>query len=235
MLSFVKEKKKGPGDVTDALAPRRRPRQARGERRLARLLDAAEQVFAEVGYEAATTNAIAARAETSIGTLYRFFPHKEALAQALAERFLAGLHALYSALLTPEAEVARLPLPVLIDRFIDPLVALHRAHPGFKTLFVGTQVSPSLAAAMSALDEDVVGLVDDIFAARTPQADAAARRRHARVVVQIVKAMLPLALASGVDEATRSAMRDELKVALRAYIEASYPEDHPRPRARETA
>ena len=46
--------------MTDGPRPRRR--QARGERRIALLLDTAAEVFAEVGYEAATTNAIAARA-----------------------------------------------------------------------------------------------------------------------------------------------------------------------------
>jgi len=190
----------------------------------ARILDAAEAVFAEVGYEAATTNAIAARAETSIGTLYRFFPHKDALAQALADRFLAGLRALYDAALTPKAEVARLPLPALLDRIIDPLTAFNVAHPGFKALFVGAQVSVSLAAAVAALDEDVVRRLDGIFAARAGGVDPAARHRRARVAVQIVKAMLPLATAPEADAAERAAMLDELKVALRAYIGASFPD-----------
>jgi len=210
--------------VTDPRAPRRLPRQPRGERRLARILDAAAAVFAEAGYEGATTNAIAARAETSIGTLYRFFPHKDALAQALADRFLADLRALYDAALRPEAEVVRLPLPALLDRIIDPLAAFNVAHPGFTALFVDARVSASHGAAVAALNEGAVRRLDDILAARAPDADPTARQRHARVAVRIVKALLPPATAPDADAAERAAMLDELKVALRAYIGASFPD-----------
>jgi len=55
-----------------------RKRNARGERRVTSLLDAAGRVFAERGYHAATTNAIAAEGKVSPATLYQFFPDKEA-------------------------------------------------------------------------------------------------------------------------------------------------------------
>lgn len=53
------------------------------------LLDAASQVFSREGM-AATTNRIAERAGVSVGTLYQYFPHKEALLRALAERHLSA-------------------------------------------------------------------------------------------------------------------------------------------------
>jgi AcrR family transcriptional regulator len=61
--------------------PRRR--QVRGQQRMELVLDVAAQVFAEVGFEAATTNAIAARAGMSPGSPYQFFPNKDAIAKAL--------------------------------------------------------------------------------------------------------------------------------------------------------
>src|SRR5579875_3792084 len=88
---------------------RKLPQQARGQQRIARLLDAAECVFAAVGYDAATTNAIAAQANTSIGSLYQFFPNKEALLTALAGRYLAELRGTLDPTLTPET--TELPLP----------------------------------------------------------------------------------------------------------------------------
>jgi AcrR family transcriptional regulator len=51
--------------------------------RVAAILKAAEQVFAEKGYDAATMTEIAARSKTAIGSLYRFFPNKEVLSNAL--------------------------------------------------------------------------------------------------------------------------------------------------------
>src|SRR5471032_578802 len=66
-----------------ALEPQRRP----GKLRVAALLRAGAEVIAERGYEAATMAEIAARADAPIGSLYRFFPNKEALADALVRRY----------------------------------------------------------------------------------------------------------------------------------------------------
>jgi AcrR family transcriptional regulator len=53
------------------------------------VLVAAAQVFEAHGYSAGTTNRIAERAGVSIGTLYQYFPSKEAIAVALLERHIA--------------------------------------------------------------------------------------------------------------------------------------------------
>ena len=53
---------------------RRLPQQSRSQQRVTQILEAAAQVFAEVGYEAASTSLIATQAKTSVGSLYRFFP-----------------------------------------------------------------------------------------------------------------------------------------------------------------
>ncbi len=98
--------------------------------------------FAEVGYEKATTNAIAASAAISPGVLYQFFPNKEAIAQALAARSIEELLAIYD--ITFSLEAAKLPLGVLLEHIIDPLVAFSRANPGFLALLVGSQISPQL-------------------------------------------------------------------------------------------
>ena len=50
---------------------RNRPRQARSAARVEHLLDVAEEIFEEVGYDAATTNLVASRAGVPVGTLYR--------------------------------------------------------------------------------------------------------------------------------------------------------------------
>ena len=93
-------------------------RQERGKKRMAELLRAAGQVFADVGYENATTNAIAARAGVSPGTLYQFFPNKQAIAEALANAYAAKDQALHESVLNlGDAEV---PLRDLIDRLGDP-------------------------------------------------------------------------------------------------------------------
>ncbi|MGW3954692.1 TetR/AcrR family transcriptional regulator [Streptomyces sp. NPDC004752] len=70
------------------LQPRRKPRQVRAELTRDRLLTAAAHVFAEHGYAAGTTNRIAERAHISIGSLYQYFPNKDAILAELLVRHI---------------------------------------------------------------------------------------------------------------------------------------------------
>src|SRR3712207_1950416 len=82
---------------------RKVPRQARSQQRVAKILDSAAHIFATSGYEAATTNQIAAAAGVPIGSVYEFFPNKQALLHALVERYYEQLEQLYESVFTPEA------------------------------------------------------------------------------------------------------------------------------------
>ena len=66
--------------------PRKLPRQSRSRATVEAVITAAAQVLIEEGYEGATTARIAERAGVSIGSLYQYFPNKEALIASLIER-----------------------------------------------------------------------------------------------------------------------------------------------------
>lgn len=68
--------------------PRKSPRQERSRRTVERILDAAARIFHELGYAGATTNDIADEAGVSIGSLYQYFPNKDALLVALTRRHI---------------------------------------------------------------------------------------------------------------------------------------------------
>jgi len=68
------------------LEPRKIPRQGRSRATVDAILDACAEGLASRGYEALTTNAISERAGVSIGTLYEYFPNREAISAALAGR-----------------------------------------------------------------------------------------------------------------------------------------------------
>ncbi|MER5437246.1 TetR/AcrR family transcriptional regulator [Streptomyces sp. NPDC002790] len=70
------------------LTPRRRPTQVRAELTRERILAAAAHVFAEYGYAAGTTNRIADHARMSIGSLYQYFPNKDAILAELLVRHI---------------------------------------------------------------------------------------------------------------------------------------------------
>jgi AcrR family transcriptional regulator len=101
----------------DARAPQRQ----RGRLRVAAILEAGAAAFRDKGYEAVTMTEIAARSGTTFGSLYRFFPSKEALANALlaqyAERALNRLAEL--------AELAPTKTPAgLADALVDFMMTL---------------------------------------------------------------------------------------------------------------
>ncbi len=70
------------------IQPRKQPRQVRAELTRQRILTAAAHVFGEHGYAAGTTNRIAERAGISIGSLYQYFPNKDAILAELLVRHL---------------------------------------------------------------------------------------------------------------------------------------------------
>ncbi len=70
------------------LQPRRKPRQVRAELTRERILAAAAHVFIEHGYAAGTTNRIAEHARISIGSLYQYFPNKDAILAELLIRHI---------------------------------------------------------------------------------------------------------------------------------------------------
>ncbi len=116
---------------------RRTPQQERGQRRVQQILDAAAGLFSEVGYEAATTNMIAHRANTSIGSLYQFFPNKEAIVETLAQRLADDLA---HTLIAPDQPIDCVQA---IEGFVDKLERFSREHPGFLSLLHGTLCSGS--------------------------------------------------------------------------------------------
>ena len=63
--------------------PAQAPQRANGKLRVAAILEAAAAVIGEKGYEGATMAEIAARSGTKIGSLYRFFPNKESVADTI--------------------------------------------------------------------------------------------------------------------------------------------------------
>ena len=73
------------------LTPRKRPLQARAEVTLDAIFEATVQVLLRDGSQRLTTTRVAERAGVSVGTLYQYFPHKQALIYALNERYLEVL------------------------------------------------------------------------------------------------------------------------------------------------
>lgn len=204
---------------------RNRPRQARSAARVEHLLDIAAEVFEDVGYDAATTNLVAARAEVPVGTLYRWFPDKAALAEALTDRYLAKLVVLYDELLggdlDPEVRIGD-----FLRRVMGRLVVETRDQRALPALLVSAMVPGGRANAGTrlrlGLEEHIRGLIE----LRVPGLPDDIVGRTAEVTVTL--AHLVLAAAADDDDPHRAAMTAEYVDVLLAYLEAKFPAaDHP--------
>jgi AcrR family transcriptional regulator len=95
------------------------PQRDVGRQRVAELLQAAAAVIQERGFEAATMVEIAERADANIGSLYRFFPNKDAVAEALIRQYSETLQAEYDAIHARAADATPQELAdILIDLFM---------------------------------------------------------------------------------------------------------------------
>ncbi|MFG2709088.1 TetR family transcriptional regulator [Streptomyces goshikiensis] len=203
---------KGEKTPEAAAAPRRR--QARGERRIAQLLHAAAGVFCRTGYAAASTNAIAREAGVSPGTLYQFFPNKEAIAVELGGRLLHDAHETHGQAFLPEN--LDKPLPELIDAVLDPVIAFNCENPAFWALMHGSGV-PGIQQEHEELHSGLLTRVEDVLRSFCPDCTPAELTHVSNMILGIFKASLDLILAT--EGAERAAYVAELKAVLLRYLE----------------
>lgn len=198
---------------------RRSPRQERGRARVAQILDAAEAIFGAQGYDAATTNQIAAHAGVPIGSLYQFFPNKEALFHAVAERYRAEANAALGAALTPES--AALPPDALAERLLGTMVAFGAAHISFTRIVLQAGANDRLATAAAGILDDASAQLAAVLAVRHPTLAEDERLRAARVAFTAVLALLGLVTVEKArSPADSKALLTETQALLAAYLGA---------------
>ena len=102
---------------------RKSPSQERSRRTVDRILDAAARIFHECGYSGATTNAIADEAGVSVGSLYQYFPNKDALLVALTRRHIESTTTELADLLSRSSP--GVGFEVILHNVVNFLVAQH--------------------------------------------------------------------------------------------------------------
>lgn len=197
-------------------APRRTPRQERGAARVERLLNAAAALIAELGVEGTTTNAIAAAAATSVGSLYQFFPNKDAVVHALAERLATGFEVVKDEVLGEQHALD--PLDVLMQRIVDGIGAWCDAHPAYLRLYEHATAhrTPVAERERLLLHEPVVAMVERMLARRYSGMLPAQRNAIARVQVQTVHSVAMY--SASLEPHTRAPVRAELVRMLVAAL-----------------
>lgn len=131
---------------------RKLPRQQRSKQMVEAVLQAAAEVFAELGYARATTNKIAERAGVSVGSLYQYFGNKDALLAHLLEQHHTEVHRVVDAALTKLTN-PEVPLEDGLRQLLSELVGLHQANPAVTKALSAEVLRQSAAAADLRKDE----------------------------------------------------------------------------------
>lgn len=165
---------------------RRLPQRQRGYERVAALLEAAAGCFVEKGYDGATMTEIAARAGAAIGSLYQFFPTKEALAHALIENYAQSLFADVAKLAERSEDLDTNALAVQLSTF---LVTFRRRHPAFVML---VESGPVPAADGMSIRRRLRAELQALLTRRAPHRSAEDMYAVAVTVQQMMKAAVAI-------------------------------------------
>jgi AcrR family transcriptional regulator len=106
--------------------PRKHASQDRSRATVDALVEATARILVREGFDKASTNHIAAKAGVSVGSLYQYFPGKEALVAAVMERHNQELMQVVRGTLT---EVASLPMERAVRRLVAVAIQAHRIDP----------------------------------------------------------------------------------------------------------
>lgn len=201
------------GDSDETRFLRTKPRQARSEETVARLLDAAGETFGEVGVGAATTTEIARRADVAVGSMYHFFPSKVEMALALANQCVDEL---VGRLRTVAAEFEDLDqLTPFARKMVEATQDVFQSHPGYfaaLSFCAGIDGDSPLTELHAAVTEILTGLFAKAGFSDTTSENS---RRTAMFTIEIVRLMLEHAPD---DEPEFGSYIDELIRVIVAYL-----------------
>ncbi|MFI6497831.1 TetR/AcrR family transcriptional regulator [Nonomuraea typhae] len=199
------------------LQPRKQPRQVRAELTRQRILTAATHVFAEYGYATGTTNRIAERARISIGSLYQYYPNKDAILVELLVRHLdAG-----------KADLTRLSetgppdsLEEIVRLYVRTAIENHHDDPQLlRIMMEQAPRSHTLLEMVSRDEQERVAYMRELFD-RHPQVRVADTETAARLTVSTVKLVVHQ-LTAAPDPIDIPRFENELVAMLTRYLTAA--------------
>jgi AcrR family transcriptional regulator len=208
--------------IPNGLKPRKIPRQARAEATVSAIFEATIQVLLAEGERRLTTTRVAERAGVSVGTMYQYFPHKQALLYAVLEWHLAHVAAAVEAACQrcrgcPAAEMA----DVLVGAFLDAKVERLDLT---KALYLITEDLDTTTLLADAVDRNVASTAG--LLATAPDAEFENLSTVAFTVFSGIAGCTRIAFERGATPLRIQELRHELSLMCRSYLLAS---GQPRP------
>lgn len=193
---------------------RRIPIQGRSQQTVEDILHAASRLLITGGAKEISTNAIAAEAGLSIGAVYRFFPDKQAIIDAIAVKHVQQFQR--SAVLVL-ASLGTFKGPDFVSGLIDHFVEFLEQRPDFRAIAFGGHISEATRAAHSLPDSAGVNVLKKFMLKSLHATDRSALDIKLKMAVETGERLIEFAFNQKSEE-ERLKVIAELKLMLASYL-----------------
>ena len=195
--------------------PRKRPRQERSRATVDTILAATARVLVKKGFDGLTTNAVAEAAGVSIGSLYQYFPSKEALVAALIEQHIEEMN---SAILHELTRVAQLPMAQAVRAVIELTIRAHSVEPELHRVLTEQVPRVGRLARLAEADSICRRMVSGILAARKEELAISDPDTAAFVLVASIEAITHRAALFSPERLRDPRLIDEAVALVTRYL-----------------
>ena len=207
-------------NLTKARAkPRKIPKQDRSREMVATILEATARVLVKEGYARATTNRVAAAAGISVGSLYHYFPGKDALVVALMHRHRAQMLATVGAHLSG---LTAGPLETTVPALIRAVLDAHGINPKLHRVLLERVLNSDARAEVSGFEPRLEKMVHDALASHKDSLRVKSVEMASFILVQLIVSVARTAVVDRPrilkDGAADPRLVDELSDVVLRYL-----------------
>lgn len=197
---------------------RKQPRQARSQATVEAILVAAARVLEAEGVRAFTTNRVAEVAGVSVGSLYQYFPNKEALIVALHDRHARAMHEVIG---TTLADGGQTTLRASVGAIVHAMLAAHRTEPELHRALEHEYALLDGPLSTTDADVDFYRELRRLLRCHAGEVRVADRELAVYVVAHMVHALVHAAVLEPPRRKRRDALEGAIVDAVTAYLTAS--------------
>lgn len=148
----------------------RQAKQSRSKATVNAIVEAAARILADDGWQGVNTNAIAKRAGVSVGSVYEYFPDKQAILAVIIDRHLAGGEAMLAD--AANGLVGRMAIDDIVSALVFGFIRLHQDNPRLhRSLASEVPISAAQRERIAALRSKIVALVADVLSEHVDEAE----------------------------------------------------------------
>lgn len=199
-----------------AAKPRKLPVQRRSRDTVEVILEAAAHVFMDKGYAAGTTNHIAHKAGVSIGSLYQYFPNKDAILVSLAEQHLELAKEEIVEILLVNAD--NISIIELIHNIVSAMIRIHMHAPRLhQVIFEEAPLPDDLKHMLNTYEDDFSETLCQIIE-QNPSVNIERSMLAARLIIRIVESLTHWYVLEAPEGVTEQDIIDEISTVVSRYL-----------------